>query len=578
MTSTGWAQLAAVAIILAIVVPVLGRYLAAVFGPGPAPGDRFFVPIERGIFRSLGVDPESGQHWSRYAVALLAFSAASVIWLYLLLRSQAMLPFNPTGAPAVPAALSFNIAVSFVTGTNWQAYAGESTMSHLSQMAGLVVAQFTAAAVGMAVALALVRGILQSRPAEVGDETRQGTIGNFWADLVRSILRVLMPIAVLATLIFVSQGTVQNLHGNTVVTTVEGATQVIPGGPVATQEVLKTLGTNGGGFYNVGSAHPLANPNGLTNALELVLALAIPFALPLMYGRLAGRRREGWTIVAVMAVLWLVPLLIAGVAEGDGNSHLDGLGVDQRGGLTHAGGNLEGKDVRFGPAGSVLLSVGTMGTSAGVTPAALDSYTPAGGASALAPILLGEISPGGVGTGLSGILIYVMLAVFIGGLMVGRTPEYLGKKLKGSEMKLIALYVLVLPLVVLTGAAASVLLPNAVASVPHPDQHGFTEILYAFASAANGNGSAFAGLNANTDWYNTVLGLVMIVGRFVPIVLVLALAGSLSAKRLHAPSVATMPTSGPLFAGLLAGTILILGGLTYLPALVLGPFLDHLSG
>jgi K+-transporting ATPase ATPase A chain len=578
MSSTGWAQLAVAVVVLAVLAPLLGRYLAAVFGPGPAPGDRFFARLERPVFRLLGIDPSNGQPWFNYARSVIAFGAVSVAGLYALLRIQAVLPFDPTGAPAIPSSLAFNTAISFVTGTNWQAYAGENTMSHLSQMAGLVVAQFTAAAVGMSVALALVRGIVQNRRRHGGAPPDEGLLGNFWADLTRSIVRVLMPIAIVATLFLVSQGAVQNLRGNTVATTVEGASQVIPGGPVATQEALKTLGTNGGGFYNAGSAHPLANPNGLTNVFELVLALAIPFAFPFMYGRLAGRPREGYTIVAVMAVLWIAPVLVASFAEGNGNPRLAGIGVDQAAGSPQSGGNLEGKEVRFGPAGSSLLSVGTMGTSAGVTPAALDSLTSAGGASALVPILLGEISPGGVGSGLYGMLIYVMVAVFIGGLMVGRTPEYLGQKLQAAEMRLIALYVLVLPIVVLVGTGASVLLPSAVRSALNSGQHGFTEVLYAFASAANGNGSAFAGLDANTDWYNTVLGLVMLAGRFLPIVIVLALAGSLSRKEFYAPSVGTMPTTGWTFGGLLLGVLLVLGGLTYLPALVLGPIAEHLAG
>jgi K+-transporting ATPase ATPase A chain len=513
-----------------------------------------------------------------YAVSVLAFGAVSVVGLFALLRLQGALPFNPTNAPAVPAPLAFNTSISFVTGTDWQAYAGESTMSHLSQMVGLVVAEFTATAVGMAVALAVVRGILHRRRRHTEEEFESPPLGNFWADLVRSIVRVLLPIAAIATLLMVSQGAVQNLRGSTIATTVDGAVQVIPGGPVATQEVIKTLGTNGGGFFNAGSAHPLANPNGLTNALELVLALVIPFAFPLMYGRLAGRPRQGHTIVAVMAVLWLAPVLVGSFAEGNGNERLDRIGVEQGARAGQDGGNLEGKEVRLGSDGSVLLSVGTMGTSAGTTPAALDSYTPVGGATALGPILLGEISPGGVGTGLYGMLIYVMLAVFIGGLMVGRTPDYLGQKLQTTQMKLVAMYILVVPFIVLAGTAASVLVSTAASSALNPGAHGFTEIFYAFASAANGNGSAFAGLNANTDWYNTILGLVMLAGRFLPMVIVLALAGSLSVKELHAPSRATMPTSGPTFGVLLVGVVLIVGGLTYLPALVLGPMADHLVG
>lgn len=577
MTSAGWLQLVAVVVALCGIVPVLGWYLAAVFGPGRAPGERVFAPLERVVFRLIGVDPDNHQRWSTYAVSVLAFGAVSVLGLFALLRLQGVLPFNPNDVPGVPAALAFNAAVSFVTGTDWQAYAGESMMSHLSQMTGLVVAEFTAAAVGMSVALAVIRGLLQTRQRHGDASLEDGLLGNFWADLVRCIVRVLVPAAAVATLLMVSQGAMQNLRGTTEVVTREGATQALPGGPVATQEVIKTLGTNGGGFFNAGSAHPLANPNGLTNALELVLAVAIPFAFPLMYGRLAGRRRQGYTILAVMAVLWLVPLLVAGYAEAHGNAALDRTQVAQGASAEQTGGNLEGKEVRFGPNGSVLLSVGTMGTSAGVTPAALDSYIPEGGAAALVPILLGEVSPGGVGSGLYGMLIYVLLAVFIGGLMVGRTPEYLGQKLQVTEMKLIALYVLVVPTLVLAGTAASVVLPSAVASTLNPGNHGFTEIFYAFSSAANGNGSAFAGLNADTDWYNVTLAFVMLVGRFVPIVIVLALAGAMSRKHLHAATSATMPTSGPTFAGLVLAIAVVVGGLTYLPALAIGPLAESLA-
>jgi potassium-transporting ATPase potassium-binding subunit len=574
MSGYGWLQLAAVIVAVAIAAPLLGRYLAAVHGGGPAPGDRLFAPIERLVYRVLGVTPSRQQQWPSYAGAMLAFGAVSTVALFLILRVQDRLPLNPTDAPAVPSLLAFNTAASFATGTNWQAYAGESTMSHFSQMAGLVVAQFTAAAVGMSVAVAVVRGLLHRRR-----DTPEGVdplvLGNFWVDLVRNTLRVLLPIAVVASIAMISQGAVQNLDGNTEVTTVEGgATQVVPGGLVASQEVMKTLGTNGGGFYNVGSAHPFGNPTGLTSAIELVLVLAIPFAFPLMYGRLSGRRRHGATIAAVMAIVWLAPVVIGSLAEADGNPALDTHGVDQSVTADQAGGNMEGKDVRFGPNGSVLLSVGTMGTSAGVTPAMLDSYTPTGGATALGPILLGEISPGGVGTGLTGMLVFVIIAVFVGGLMVGRTPEYLGKKVRGTEMKLATLYILIVPILVLAGTAASVLLDTAKRSALNPGAHGFTEMLYAFASAANGNGSAFAGLNANTDWYNVTLGLAMLGGRFLLLITVLAVAGSLARGRIHASTSATLQPSGPTFGTLLLGVVLIVGGLTYLPAMMLGPLAE----
>jgi K+-transporting ATPase ATPase A chain len=573
MSGYGWLQLVAAVAAVAVLAPLLARYLEAIHGGGPAPGDRLFAPIERVTYRLLGVVPSRGQRWSGYAGSMVVFGAVSSVVLFVLLRLQHLLWLNPTSAPAVPSALAFNTAVSFVTGTNWQAYAGESTLSHLAQTAGLVVAQFSAAAVGMSVAIAVVRGLLHRR-RDTPEEPDPGLIGNFWVDLVRNTLRVLLPIAVVATVAMVAAGAVQNLHGNTEATTLERVRQVIPGGLVASQEVMKTLGTNGGGFYNVGSAHPFANPNGLTNAIELVLVLAIPFAFPLMYGRMAGRRRHGYTLAAVMAVLWLAPVVVGGVVESGGNTELDALGVEQTVAADQPGGNMEGKEVRFGPNGSVLLSIGTMGTSAGVTPAMLDSYTPLGGAAALGPILLGEISPGGVGTGLTGMLMFSLVAVFIGGLMVGRTPEYLGKKVRATEMKLAALYLLVVPTVVLAGTATSVLLKTATSSALNPGPHGFTEIVYAYASAATGNGSAFAGLNANTDWYNVSLGVAMLCGRFLLLITVLALAGSLARGRHHASTRATLQPSGLTFGALLLAVTVIVGGLTYLPALMLGPLAE----
>jgi potassium-transporting ATPase potassium-binding subunit len=576
MTGAAWIQLAVIVLAVAAVAPLLGRYLAAVHSPGRSPGDRVFLPVERLVYRLIRVDPASSQRWQAYALSVVAFGTVSVWWLFLMLRFQSVLPFNPPDAPAVEPVLAFNVATSFVTGTNWQSYAGETTMSHLSQMAGLVVAQFTAAAVGMSVALAVVRGLVHRRGWN-GDAGSEEPFGNFWVDVVRNTVRVLLPIAILAAIVMVSQGAVQNLQGNSTVETITGAGQVIPGGPVATQEVLKTLGTNGGGLYNAGSAHPLANPNGLTNAFELLLSLAIPFAFPFMYGRLIGHRRQGYTIVAVMAVLWVAPMVVAGVVESNGNPRADAVAVSRETTAEQPGGNMEGKESRFGPAASAQTTIGTMGTSAGITNSALDSYMPVGGASALGPILLGEISPGGVGSGLYGMLIYILLAVFIGGLLVGRTPEFLGKKVLGTQVKLIALYVLVLPLVILAGTAGSVLLSTAKASALNPGAHGFTEIFYAYTSAANGNGSAFAGLNSNTDWYNTTLGLVMLAGRFLPMVVALAIGGSLSKSRVFARSYATMPTSGPTFAVFLLSVVLILRGLTYLPALALGPAADQLG-
>ena len=517
--------------------------------------------------------PTSGQTWPPYARSVIGFRVVSVLGLYLLLRMQGALPLNPTGVDGFEPALAFNTAVSFVTGTNWQAYAGENTASHGAQMFGLVVGQFTAAAVGMSVALAMVRGLRYRRAA--GD-SHVPLLGNFWVDLTRNTVRVLLPLAIVGAVLLASQGAVQNLDGNLEVTTVEGAAQVIPGGPSASQEVIKTLGTNGGGFYNTNSAHPFENPNGLSNVISLLLVVAIPFAFALMYGRMVADRRQGRMLLAIMAVLWLAPIIVGAAAEADGNDRLAAVGVEQAADAPE-GGNMEGKEVRLGTAASTTLAIGTMGTSAGVASSALDSYTPIGGLSALAPILLGEISPGGVGSGLYAMLIYVLLAVFIGGLMVGRTPELLGKKVGGAQIRLVVLYVLTLPVVILAGAAAAVVLPTALESRLNDGPHGFTEIFYAYASAANGNGSAFAGLNANTDWYNTTLGIAMLAGRFLLIVPVLALAGSFaraaSTRRRSAPCRRAARRS----AGCSSAVTLIVGGLTYLPALILGPIVEQLS-
>jgi K+-transporting ATPase ATPase A chain len=517
VTRADWWQLAILGAALAVSSPLLGRYLARIYTGQPTFGDRVFGPVEHAIWRLVGLRHRPAQRWTAYAGSMLAFSLVSTLGLYAILRIQHWLPLNPTRVGNVPPALAFNTAVSFVTGTNWQAYAGETTMSHLSQMAGLVVAQFTAAAVGMSVALALIRGLAH--------RSGQPRLGNFWEDLVRTIVRVLLPIAIVSALVLISQGVVQNLHGFTNATTVTGGTQRIPGGLAASQEVLKTLGTNGGGFYNANSAHPFENPNGLTNLFELFLVLVLPFAIPLMYGRMIGDRRQGRAILAVMTVLWLLQTTVAIAAETGGNPRLATV-ADQTATATQPGGNLEGKEIRLGP--------------------------------------------GGVGSGLYAILVYALLAVFAGGLMVGRTPEYLGKKIRGPQMTLVVFFLLVLPAVVLGFSAAAALLPGALGSRLNPGMHGLAEIVYAYASAANGNGSAFAGLSANTPWYNTTLGLAMLAGRYLTIIPVLALAGSLARERVHAHSTATLPTQRPVFVSLHLGIILLLGGLSYLPMLVLG--------
>ena len=568
MTVSGWLQLAALVGLIALGTRLLGPYLALVFGGGSAPGDRVFLPVERFIYRLAGVDPEREQRWNVYAYSLLAFSAVSVLFLYLLQRVQEWLPLNPTDAVGVPAALAFNTAVSFVTNTNWQNYGGELTMSHLTQMTGLAVQNFVSAAVGLSVAVALIRGLARRRGV---------TIGNFWVDLTRATLRVLLPLAVVFAVVLVGRGVVQNLDGSTEVTTVEGNVQSIPGGPVASQEAIKELGTNGGGFWNANSAHPLSNPDGLTNLLEIAGLLLIPFALTYAYGRMVKDQKQGWVVFAAMFLLWIAAAGAAMGFEAAGNDHLDSLKVDQAVTSTQSGGNLEGKEVRFGPTASGLFAASTTGTSTGAVISSHDSFTAFGGAVPLVNMMLGEVSPGGVGAGLYGMLVFALLAVFIAGLMVGRTPEYLGKKIQAAEMKLVVLYLLAVPAVVLCFTGASLLLDSALASRANLGPHGLTEIAYAFTSAGNNNGSAFGGLTGNTDWYNTTLGLSMLVGRFLLIVPVLAIAGSLVRKQPAPVSAGTFPTGTPLFAGLLVGVIVIVVGLTYFPVLALGPLVEGLS-
>jgi K+-transporting ATPase ATPase A chain len=555
-----WAQAAALLGLVLVSTPLLGAYIARVFGANAAPGDRVFLPVERVLYRLGGVDPEREQPWNVYALSLLAFGAVSVVGLFLLQRVQGALPLNPTGVEGVSPALAFNTAVSFVTNTNWQNYAGEATMSHFTQMAGLTVQNFVSAAVGIAVAIALVRGITRRRSE---------TIGNFWVDLTRSTTRILLPLALVLAVALAGLGVVQTLHGPADAHTVAGATQAIFRGPVASQEAIKELGTNGGGPLNANSAHPFENPSGLTNLLEIWALLAIPFALTFAFGRLVGDRRQGWAIFAAMLALWVGAAALATWAEVDGNPQVHALGA--------AGANMEGKEVRFGAPASGLFAAATTGTSTGAVDAAHDSFTPLGGAVPLVNMMLGEVSPGGVGAGLYGMLVFAILAVFIAGLMVGRTPEYLGKKIQAAEMKLVVLYLLAVPALILTFAGISVLIGTATASILNPGPHGLSEVVYAFTSASNNNGSAFGGLSGNTDWFNTTLGLTMLGGRFLLIVPALAIAGSLARKQ-HIPATAgTLPTGTPLFAGLLVGIVLIVVGLTYFPVVSLGPVLEHLG-
>ena len=569
MSVSGWEQLLFVVAVTAVAAPLLGRYLAATFrgGGARAPGDRVFLPVERLVYRSLGVDPDSSWTWRAYALAVLALGLVGTLLLYAILRLQGVLPGNPTHAPGMSPLLSFNTAISFITGTNWQAYEGETQASYLADTVGLVVAQFVAAGVGLAVALAVVRGIAgQAR-----------TVGNFWVDFTRSLVRVFVPLSVIGALVMVSQGAVQNLSGFRTATTLAGGTQQIPGGLVASMESIKLLGTNGGSYYGVGGAHPFENPTGFTNIFDLLFVIVLPFAIIFMFGRLIGRPRQGYALVAVMAIIFVGHTVVSMQAELHGN-HLLPASVSQAASNVSPGGNMEGKETRFGPEGSALMTVGTMGTTAGAADSALDSYTPVGGTGAFVAILLGEISPGGDGGGLYSILVLALLSVFVAGLMVGRTPEFLGKKIRAPQMKLILAYVLTIPVTVLILGSTSLVIAAGTSSILNPGLHGLTEVTYAYASAANNNGSAFAGLAANTTWYDTTLGLAMLIGRFAPIVLSLAIAGSLAGARVHARTRATLDTSGPTFAVFLLGVIIIVGGLIYFPMLILGPIGERIIG
>ena len=510
---------------------------------------------ERGLYRVLGVDPAAEQTWATYARSLLAFSAVSLLFLYALLRLQDKLWDNPEMSP-VTSHVAWNTAVSFVTNTNWQAYSGESTMTYLSQMAGLAVQNFVSAGVGIAVAVALVRGFARRRT---------NRLGNFWVDLTRITLRILLPIAVVGTVVLILGGVVQNLTGHTDVTTLTGGSQSITGGPVASQEVIKELGTNGGGFYNANSAHPFENPTSWTNWLEIFLLLLIPFSMPRVFGRMVGQNRQGYAILAVMSILAIASVTLTNVFE------LAGRGtVPQAVGMA-----LEGKEIRFDVSNSATFAAATTLTSTGAVNSFHDSYTALGGMMPLVNMMLGEVAPGGVGAGLYGILVLAVITVFVAGLMVGRTPEYLGKKLGAREMTFASLYFLVTPALVLIGTAAAMGTRNHTTAL-NVGPHGFSEVLYAFTSAANNNGSAFAGITVNTPWWDTALGLAMLLGRFLPIVLVLGLAGSLARQQPVPESAGTLPTYRPLFVAMVAGVTVILVALTFLPALALGPLAEGL--
>ncbi|WP_318205438.1 potassium-transporting ATPase subunit KdpA [Streptomyces sp. SCL15-4] len=547
----GVLQLLALIGALALVHNPLGAYMARVYT------SRRHLRAERWIYRAIGADPDAEMTWPAYLRGVLAFSLAGVLFLYLLQRLQGVLP-GSLGFSSVNPAQSFNTAVSFVTNTNWQSYAGEQTMGHVVQTAGLAVQNFVSAAVGMAVAVALVRGFARSRC---------GGLGNFWADLVRGTLRVLMPVAALAAVVLVASGVLQNFSGIHEVGQFTGGGQQWGGGAYASQEAIKELGTNGGGLANANSAHPFENPTPFTNLLEIFLVLVIPFSLTRTFGVLVGSARQGYAILGTMAAIWLgfVGLMMWTEFAHHGPA------------LQAAGAAMEGKEVRFGVGGSSLFAVTTTLTSTGAVNSFHSSFTGLGGGITLLGMMLGEIAPGGVGSGLYGMLIMAVIAVFIAGLMVGRTPEYLGKKIGAREMKLAACHILVTPALVLVLTAASLALPTPPHSMLNPGAHGFSEVLYAFTSASNNNGSAFAGLNANTDWFNTMTGLAMLLGRFLPMVFVLALAGSLAGQRPVPVTAGTLRTGKPLFTGLLAGAVLIVTGLTYFPALALGPLAEGLA-
>ena len=577
-------------------VKPLGTYIAAVMGGPPNFARRVGRRLETWLYGLCGVDSHEEMSWQKYAIALLLFNVFGAIVVYGLQRLQFFLPLNPQQFPAVSPDSSFNTAVSFVTNTNWQGYSGESTMGYLVQMAGLAVQNFLSAATGLVVAIALIRGFARHTVR---------TIGNFWVDITRSTLYVLLPLSLVLALVLVSQGVIQNLDGYKDATTVETTTyqnpttdadgtplkdaagnavtetatthtQTLPMGPIASQEAIKELGTNGGGFLNANSAHPYENPSPLTNLLEMLAILVIPFALTHTFGKMVGDTRQGWVILVAMLILFVSLTMLAYYSEQHGNPLVARQGIDQVASVAQSGGNMEGKETRFGIAASALFAAVTTATSCGAVNAMHDSMTPLGGFVPLFLIQLGELAPGGVGTGMYTVLMFAILGVFIAGLMIGRTPEYIGKKIEALEMKLASVFILTTPFVVLIGTAVAVSVSAGKTAVGNPGPHGFSEILYAFSSAANNNGSAFGGISTNTAFYNVALALSMFIGRFWPIVAALATAGSLAAKKRVPVTDGTMPTHGPLFVALLIGSVLLIGVLTYVPALALGPVVEHL--
>jgi potassium-transporting ATPase potassium-binding subunit len=562
MTLIGWLQIGFGLLLVIIAIKPLGLYMAAVFDGRRTWLSPALSPLEDIIYKLSGIKAEREQGWLGYTLAMLTFSIIGFLALYALQRLQAYLPVNPQGFPGVPSDLAFNTAVSFVTNTNWQNYAGEATMSNFTQMAGLAVQNFLSAATGIALAIAVTRAFSRSQAQ---------TIGNFWVDITRATLYVLLPISIVIALAFTFLGLPQTLAGSVTATTLEGAKQVIALGPVASQEAIKQLGTNGGGFFNANAAHPFENPNAISNYLNIFAMMSLSSALVYTFGQLTGNRRQGWVLIVSVAILLFAGIAVIYWAEANGNPILTALGIDP------SQGNMEGKEVRFGQATTALYAAVTTGQSNGGVNGMIGSFTGLGGLVPMFLIQLGEILPGGVGSGLYGLIVFAVLSVFVAGLMVGRTPEFLGKKIEGREMKFAMLAVLILPLVILGFSAISAMLPFAVASIGTAGPHGLSEILYAYTSAAGNNGSAMAGLNGNTAWYNTTLGIAMLLGRFGYVVPVMAMAGSLAAKQKIPASKGTFPTDTALFSGLLIGIILILGGLQFFSALALGPIVEHFA-
>jgi len=576
MTAFSLIQIGVYLVVLLLLVKPLGAYMAHVYQGERTFLNPLFKPLERLVYRIARVNSAEEMDWKTYAVAMLIFNLIGLIFLYLLLRLQNFLPLNPQGLPALSPDLAFNTAVSFVTNTNWQSYSGEAAMSYLSQMAGLTVQNFLSAATGMAVLIAMVRGFVRHSA---------DTIGNFWVDMTRSVFYILVPLSLVLALALVSQGVVQTFSGHANVS----ALQPVPGvniqssteqtlalGPAASQVAIKQLGTNGGGFFNVNSAHPFENPTPLSNFLEMIAILLIPAALCYTFGRMVGDTRKGWAILAAMTIVFVAILAIVVVAEQGGNPTISALGINQTAGDTQSGGNMEGKDVRFGITNSALWATATTAASNGSVNSMLDSFTPLGGLFPMWLMQLGEVVYGGVGSGLYGMLTFVIIAVFIAGLMIGRTPEYLGKKVEAFEIKMASLVVLVPILLVLFGTAIAVSIPDGKAAVFNPGAHGFSEILYAFSSAGNNNGSAFAGLGANTGFYNTALGFAMLFARYWTAIPVLAIAGSLARKKIVPAGPGTLPTHTPLFIVWLIGIVIIVGALSFFPALALGPIAEYL--